>query len=48
MSKTVFKSPTTAIACGVILLGAAYVCLWDAYRRRNRNAPWPLGAILPW
>lgn len=46
--KRLFTSPGAAIAAGVILLGGAYVCFWDAYRRRNRNAPFPLSALLPW
>lgn len=48
MSKPLFKTPGRAIAVGAVLLGGAYVCFWDAYRRRNRNAPFPLSTLLPW
>jgi hypothetical protein len=46
--KPLFPNVNTAIIAGILFLGAGYVCLWDAYKRRGRNAPAPLGAILPW
>lgn len=48
MEKRLFKTPGLAIVTGVAFLGAAYVCLWDAYDRRNRKAPWPFRNLLPW
>lgn len=35
------------LVIGIILFIAGAMLLWDAWNGRGKDAPWPIGAILP-
>lgn len=37
----------TELIVGLIVFVAGALLLWDAWNGRGKNAPWPLGGILP-
>lgn len=47
MPRPAIKSQGLATVVGVGLLAAGWLCLHDAYGRRNRKPPVPLRPFLP-
>jgi hypothetical protein len=43
----VIKDRKKELAIGLILWVFASYLLYDAWARRGKNAPWPLGAVMP-
>ncbi len=48
MRRPYFRSQTTALLLGLVLLGAGAWCLHDAYERRGGDQPWWLRPFSWW
>ncbi len=47
MKAPLFRDQRVAIAVGVLLVGAGYVCLYDAWEKRGKDKPLFARPLLP-
>jgi hypothetical protein len=46
--RPMFRDWRMSAALGVVLLGASWLCLHDAWDKRGRRAPLPVRVVTPW
>jgi hypothetical protein len=48
MRRPIIQSQTTAVALGVTLVVAGFLCLYDAWEGRGGSTPWFLRPVTVW